>query len=54
MTCEQLNNDGELCGGEIIRSRVKDVHYDCDEGECTITIYIIHCSECGNVNEIVW
>lgn len=33
-------------------TRFKDLIYDCDGGERTITIYLYHCEVCGEVINI--
>ena len=33
-------------------TRVKDLRYDCEEGERTVTIRIYHCATCGEFNYV--
>jgi hypothetical protein len=34
---------------ETTETRFKDLIYDCEDGEKTCTIYIEHCTTCGNL-----
>ena len=53
---------GEWCGecedfkncdcSETIQMRFKDLTFDCEDGEKTITIYVKHCETCGDVKDI--
>lgn len=36
----------------ITSTRFKDLIYDCDDGERTTTVYIVHCETCGRVVNI--
>ena len=33
-------------------TRIKDIIYDCEEGERTVTIRIHHCETCGDIRYI--
>jgi hypothetical protein len=36
----------------ITSTRVKDIKFECDDGERTVTIWIYHCKTCGDVIDI--
>jgi len=36
---------------KLTETRFKDLIFDCDDGERTVTIYIEHCETCGSVFE---
>lgn len=40
------------CDDDGTSTRIKDIRYDCDNGERTVTIYIYHCATCGQVNGV--
>lgn len=49
----------ELCGKIVdcdckqqTYTRFKDLIYDCDAGERTVTIRVYHCETCGEINHI--
>lgn len=35
-------------------SKIKDISYECNDGERNITIKIHHCETCGNVFGVEW
>ena len=33
-------------------TRFKDLHYDCEDGERCVTIWLSHCETCGQVSHV--
>ena len=62
-TCEKHGVlESEWCNGcgtvvqcdcqNLTSTRFKDLIYDCDDGERTVTVYIVHCETCGRIVNI--
>ncbi len=50
--CDECEKLVQCDCSEIESSRVKDVIYDCEDGERTISITIQHCKTCGAVFDV--
>ena len=47
--CEDCQQEVSCECSDITSTRFKDLIYDCEEGERTVTIYLDHCDICGNI-----
>jgi len=50
--CVKCNKIKSCDCSKVTSTRFKDLIYDCDDGERTITVYIDHCETCGDVISI--
>ncbi len=47
--CDECQELIQCDCSDVTTTRFKDLIYDCEDGERTVTVYIDHCSTCGAV-----